>query len=232
MSKASHLVFQPEDSGIALGQDKYTADIDACLPQLQCGRCGFNGCAPYAQAIAAGTAPINRCAPGGQATIDALAAVCEVPTLVPEPQTEHPVTWNNQVAFVHESACIGCTLCLRACPTDAIVGAIQQMHTIIAEDCTGCRLCEPVCPTQCIEIVQRETVTAPTWNPNSASDKQQAESSRTRYHAHLARLQESKALAQQKQMRQEIKESLQRVKQRRANSTLKTDEQNGETNDT
>jgi electron transport complex protein RnfB len=125
--------------------------IDALLPQTQCRRCGEGGCRPYAQAIADGHAPINRCPPGGQQTITALAELLHTGTLPLDTSrgTPQPLA----LAFIDESTCIGCTLCIQVCPTDAIVGAAKQMHTILAERCTGCELCLPPCPVDCIAML-------------------------------------------------------------------------------
>jgi electron transport complex protein RnfB len=127
--------------------------IDALLPQTQCGQCNYPGCRPYAEAIAAGAAPINQCPPGGEAGIRALADLLGVEPLPlnPENGVEQPPT----VAVIDEAACIGCTLCIQACPVDAIVGAPKLMHTIIADVCTGCDLCLPPCPVDCIDMVVR-----------------------------------------------------------------------------
>jgi electron transport complex protein RnfB len=125
--------------------------IDALLPQTQCGQCGFPGCRPYAEAIAGGKADINQCPPGGEATILALADLLdrEPKPLNPENGVEKP----KSVAIIDEARCIGCTLCIQACPVDAIVGAAKHMHTVIAEECTGCNLCVPPCPVDCIDMV-------------------------------------------------------------------------------
>jgi electron transport complex protein RnfB len=125
--------------------------IDALLPQTQCGKCGFDGCLPYAQAIADGRADINRCPPGGAATIDDLAALlgCEPKPLDPRYGRELP----PRVAMIDEESCIGCVKCLRVCPVDAIIGAPKLMHTVIPQQCTGCELCLPPCPVDCISLV-------------------------------------------------------------------------------
>lgn len=124
--------------------------IDALLPQTQCTRCGFAGCRPYAEAIAAGAAQIDRCPPGGAAGIERLAALLgrAVLPLNPVYGTEEPLT----VAVIDESLCIGCTLCIQACPVDAIVGAARRMHTVLAQNCTGCELCVTACPIDCIAM--------------------------------------------------------------------------------
>jgi Na+-translocating ferredoxin:NAD+ oxidoreductase subunit B len=124
--------------------------IDALLPQTQCGRCAYAGCKPYAQAIAAGEADINRCPPGGDATIRALADLLgrDPRPLAPDVGLAKPL----QVAWIDEARCIGCALCIPACPVDAIVGAQKLAHTVIAAHCTGCELCLPPCPVDCIEL--------------------------------------------------------------------------------
>jgi len=133
--------------------DPVVDQIDAILPQTQCGQCGFPGCRPYAEAIARDEADINQCPPGGEAGIRALADLLgrEPKPLNPENGEEKPRT----VAVIDEQACIGCTLCIQACPVDAIVGASKQMHTVIADECTGCDLCLPPCPVDCIDMVVR-----------------------------------------------------------------------------
>jgi len=131
--------------------DPVVDQIDALLPQTQCGQCNYPGCRPYAEAIAAGEAPINQCPPGGEAGIRALADLLglEPMPLNPEHGQEKPRT----VALIDEAACIGCTLCIQACPVDAILGAARQMHTVIGVECTGCELCLPPCPVDCIEMI-------------------------------------------------------------------------------
>ena len=122
--------------------------IDAILPQTQCGQCGFPGCKPYATAIAAGEADINQCPPGGE---DGIRKLSELLGVEFKPlNAEHGEPKPKSVAVIDENICIGCTLCIQACPVDAILGAAKQMHTIIASECTGCELCVAPCPVDCI----------------------------------------------------------------------------------
>jgi len=136
--------------------DPMVDKIDALLPQTQCGQCSFPGCRPYAEAIANGEADINQCPPGGETTIIALADLLgrDPKPLNPENGVEEDV---RTVAVIDEQVCIGCTLCIQACPVDAILGAAKQMHTVIASECTGCDLCVPPCPVDCIDMVPVET---------------------------------------------------------------------------
>ncbi|HIX61163.1 MAG TPA: RnfABCDGE type electron transport complex subunit B, partial [Candidatus Halomonas stercoripullorum] len=120
--------------------------IDALLPQTQCGKCGFDGCQPYAEAIATGE-PINRCPPGGEATLSRLAELTGQPLLPLEQPAQLPLT-----AVIREAECIGCTKCIQACPVDAILGASKRMHTVIVDECTGCELCVAPCPVDCIDM--------------------------------------------------------------------------------
>jgi electron transport complex protein RnfB len=124
--------------------------LHAALPQTQCTRCGYPDCAGYAQAMAAGEAPINQCPPGGAEGIDRLAAIIGGATLSLNPVNgaEGP----RAMAVIDENWCIGCTLCLDVCPTDAILGSNKLMHTVIEPYCTGCELCVPVCPVDCISL--------------------------------------------------------------------------------
>ena len=137
--------------------------IDAILPQTQCGQCDFPGCRPYAEALAKGEAQINQCPPGGQEGADALAELLGVETLVLN--EEHGETKPDHVVYVDEELCIGCTLCIQACPVDAFVGASKVMTTVIEKECTGCDLCIPVCPVDCIYIREIKP-TLSTFIPN------------------------------------------------------------------
>ena len=161
--------------------------INDVLPQTQCTRCGFPDCKAYAQAIALDNAPINQCPPGGLVGIDVLSKITGRPALPlnPDNGTEGPMT----VAVIDEAWCIGCTLCLKVCPTDAILGSNKVMHTVIEAACTGCDLCLPVCPVDCIEMVpiSDERTGWSAWSPALA---QQA---RQRYEARQLRLLEEQA---------------------------------------
>lgn len=122
--------------------------INAILPQTQCGQCNYPGCKPYAQAIADGEALINQCPPGGQEGIKSLAELLDIEVLELNP--ENGAEESDQVVEIIEADCIGCTKCIQVCPVDAIVGAAKQMHTVILDECTGCDLCIPACPVDCI----------------------------------------------------------------------------------
>jgi len=128
--------------------DPLVAEIEAVLPQTQCGQCSFPGCKPYAEAIARGKADINQCPPGGEAGVKALA---DLLGLEVKPLDENfGVATEQKVAVIVETDCIGCTMCIQACPVDAILGAAKYMHTVIAFECTGCDLCVDPCPVDCI----------------------------------------------------------------------------------
>jgi electron transport complex protein RnfB len=162
------IVQQPDSPSLA---DR----LEDALPQTQCTKCGFDGCRPYAQAIAAGTAEINQCPPGGIEGVARLASITgrKVIPLNPVHGFERP----RPVAFIDESLCIGCTLCLQACPVDAIVGAAKQMHTILPSLCTGCDLCVAPCPVDCI-VMYPVSGDATGWD---AWSQQEADDARARY---------------------------------------------------
>ncbi len=153
--------------------------VDRVLPQTQCAKCGYPACRPYARAVASGEADINRCPPGGDAGIRRLAALTGRPyrPLDPACGREQP----RHVALIEEALCIGCTLCIDACPVDAIVGARQQMHTVITGLCTGCELCLPPCPVDCIAMVAATGADAG-W------DERRADAARDGYERRQARL--------------------------------------------
>ena len=131
--------------------DPVVDQVDALLPQTQCGQCTYAGCRPYAEAIAKGEADINQCPPGGEATIIALSDLLGVE--VKPLNAEHgEIKDLPTVVYIDEQVCIGCTLCIQACPIDAILGAAKQMHTVIESECTGCDLCIAPCPVDCIHI--------------------------------------------------------------------------------
>ena len=164
--------------------------LNDALPQTQCTRCGFPDCAAYARAMAEGQAAINQCPPGGQAGIERLAALTGQPVqpLNPEHGTEGP----RHMAIIDEAWCIGCTLCIKACPTDAILGANKLMHTVIEPWCTGCELCIPVCPVDCISL-ENVTDVRTGW---AAWSEQEARTSRARYESRQKRQVQEEAVQQ------------------------------------
>ena len=174
--------------------------IDALLPQTQCTKCGYQGCRPYAEAIARGDADINQCPPGGAPGILKLAHLLgrEQKALNPANGVEKPRT----AALIDESRCVGCMLCIHACPVDAIVGSPKQMHTVLTEFCTGCDLCVPPCPVDCIEMVElgalaergNRHATALAWQ----SVESMAAIARSRYQFHQLRLEREKSEREQR----------------------------------
>ncbi|WP_244807843.1 MULTISPECIES: electron transport complex subunit RsxB [Caballeronia] len=164
--------------------------IEDLLPQTQCTKCGYPACRPYADAIAAGEASYNRCPPGGAEGVARLAALLGAPDIPLD--TTHGVERARPVAVIDENVCIGCTLCMQACPVDAIVGAAKQMHTVIAELCTGCDLCVPPCPVDCIAMVP-VTGDRTGWD---AWSQEQADAARARHDRRVARLERERAEAQ------------------------------------
>jgi Na+-translocating ferredoxin:NAD+ oxidoreductase subunit B len=186
--------------------------IDRLLPQTQCRQCGYAACRPYACAIASGDADINRCPPGGDAGIRKLAAHTGRPYRPLDPA--YGIERARQIAVIDEALCIGCTLCIQACPVDAILGATKHMHTVIAELCTGCGLCLPPCPVDCIALVAAAEGDA-VW------DLPRADAARERYELRQARLmRESNARAERSAARQAKRATIQaaiaRARTRRA----------------
>ncbi len=192
-------------------------EIDAILPQTQCGLCGYNGCMPYATALAEKQATINLCPPGGVAGLQALGQLLQqdpTPYLEEMQQKAKPLLR----AVIREKECIGCTKCIQACPIDAILGAAKQMHTIIADECSGCELCIAPCPVDCIDLVPVNHIT---------TQASRAEQYRQRFVARENRLHPKKltaasvltpnAPADKKQL---IQEAIERAKSKKNNSTL------------
>lgn len=159
------------------------AEIDALLPQTQCTKCGYAGCEPYAQAIADGTADINQCPPGGTTGVAALAALLDRPVKPLNPV--NGVERARHVASIDETRCIGCTLCIQACPVDAIVGAPKRMHTVLTTLCSGCDLCVAPCPVDCISMI-------PAIGDDANWDRDRADAARARLHRRRARLERDK----------------------------------------
>jgi Na+-translocating ferredoxin:NAD+ oxidoreductase subunit B len=164
--------------------------IEDLLPQTQCTKCGYPACRPYAEAIAAGEANYNQCPPGGAQGIARLAALLGRPDIPLD--TTHGEERARPVAIIDENVCIGCTLCMQACPVDAIVGAAKQMHTVIAELCTGCDLCVPPCPVDCIAMIP-VTGDKTGWD---AWSQDQADAARARHDRRMTRLERERAAAE------------------------------------
>jgi electron transport complex protein RnfB len=164
--------------------------IEDLLPQTQCTKCGYPACRPYADAIAAGEASYNQCPPGGQEGVARLAALLGKPVIPLD--TTHGVERPRPLAVIDENICIGCTLCMQACPVDAIAGAAKQMHTVIAELCTGCDLCVPPCPVDCIAMIP-VTGDATGWD---AWTQEQADAARTRHDRRIARIERERVEAE------------------------------------
>ncbi|HEX6928182.1 MAG TPA: electron transport complex subunit RsxB [Gammaproteobacteria bacterium] len=157
-----------------VNEDPVVDRIDALLPQTQCGQCGYPGCRPYAEAIANDEADINQCPPGGE---DGVRALAELLDREPKPVgARFGIEKPKALAVIDEQTCIGCTLCIQACPVDAIIGAAKQMHTVLESECTGCELCIAPCPVDCIRMVP-PPVTARNWKwpePETRLDEEPA----------------------------------------------------------
>lgn len=177
--------------------------IDALLPQTQCGKCGHPGCKPYAQGIAEGE-PINKCPPGGDETVAALAELLKVPVLELDVSRG---TAPPQVAYIREAECIGCTKCIQACPIDAIVGAAKLMHTVIIDECTGCDLCVAPCPVDCIEMHPLPLGTLPVVGGLAFSLEEQRARAAKRDHARQRFERRNTRLQQEEQQKQAEREA-------------------------
>ncbi|HLU04332.1 MAG TPA: electron transport complex subunit RsxB, partial [Advenella sp.] len=181
--------------------------IDAVLPQTQCTQCGYDGCRPYAQALAAGITRINRCPPGGDAGIEKLAAVLNTPVLPLDESCGKPGPL--LLAVIDEAHCIGCTLCIQACPVDAIMGANKFMHTILPDLCSGCELCVAPCPVDCIAMVDANRP----WTQDDAN------AARTR-HEHRAQRLQLNALEKEERMRRASAQTAASVQQAGAQASV------------
>ena len=219
--------------------------IDAILPQTQCMQCDFDGCKPYSEAIVSGEAEINQCPPGGQDGVDALAELLGRQSL-PLNET-HGETKPRRVAIVDEKACIGCTLCIKACPVDAFVGSSKVMTQVIAKECTGCDLCLPVCPVDCIDMIESKPLQKIPYKDsaqfNDALNQRQIlersirDNSRERYQFHQARLDRDKReryellksrtialkekMAKDKAQKEKIQAAMQRLKKSKNSNAIK-----------
>lgn len=191
----------------------FIAQIDSLLPQTQCGLCTYDGCLPYAEAIADGE-EINRCPPGGVKTLKALAELLKKDA---EPFLEDMSKQEKlpAVAYIRKTECIGCTKCIQACPVDAILGAAKQLHTILTQECTGCGLCIPPCPVDCIDII---TLKIPAYQP---------EKTRQRFYQRKERLSKIKLQATQQKnaealnsQRVYIEAAIARAKEKKSNATI------------
>lgn len=191
--------------------------IDCLLPQTQCTKCGYPSCKSYAQAIASSDAAINRCSPGGDSTIYNLATLLSLPPIPLDPRFGSP--YSPQLAFIEEENCIGCTLCIRACPVDAIIGAAKQMHTVITAECTGCELCLDSCPVDCIKLVVDNSYTAIHLTLLPKISDARAKRARERYTKRLERLDRQKTIKTlsntRAEMKREIMESVQRIRNKK-----------------
>ena len=175
-------------------ENSLTHKIDALLPQTQCRLCGYNGCKPYAAAMAKGETPISKCQPGGVETLHALGDLLGIDPAPYEAEVKAQ-TKSAQIVVIREDECIGCMKCIRACPVDAIIGAAKQMHVVIASDCTGCELCIRPCPVDCIDIISIA-------EPSEPQKQMNAERWRARYEARTERLARIKQQEKEKHLEQ------------------------------
>ncbi|MFA6301612.1 MAG: RnfABCDGE type electron transport complex subunit B [Legionella sp.] len=199
------------------------SEIDALLPQTQCEECSYPGCLPYAEALAQGSAAINKCPPGGVALVKALGKLLNIDATPYLPEAEKN-TREPSVAFIREEECIGCTKCIKACPVDAIIGSGKLMHAIIAHECTGCGLCVAPCPVDCIEM---HTLPEPDYDPDLARKRFNAKQTRILRDEHQQQqaYREKRHLAAQSQDKTQdikakqdyIQQALARVKAKKTN---------------
>lgn len=197
--------------------------IDRLLPQTQCTQCDYPRCRDYAAAIAAGEADINQCPPGSTVTIRALAALTRRPEKPLNP--ENGIEEDKVIATIREAACIGCKLCIKACPVDCIIGAGKLMHTVISDECTGCKLCVPVCPTDCIDLI---SAPLPSGEPSRWPGFSQAGVEKARKRTELKLIRETEKESRKKEQRagkrrealkDEIQAALARKREIRKNDT-------------
>jgi len=190
--------------------------INAALPQTQCGKCGYPACRPYAVAIAAGEADINRCSPGGDNGVRALSVLAGVAYKPLDPACGAPMP--PSIAVIDEQSCIGCTLCIQACPVDAIVGAARLMHTVIAQWCTGCELCIPPCPVDCISLRAVGAATPVDASEAAAHARRRYEARNQRLernqHARAERIAAQRAASAESRKRETIERVLKRARER------------------
>lgn len=206
-------------------RDQKIAAIDQWLPQTQCTQCSYPRCYDYAVAIADGQAGINQCPPGGDETIVGLAELLNVEVVALD--TSYGAHKPKQVAIIDESICIGCVMCIKACPTDAIVGAAKLMHTVIERDCTGCELCVEPCPVDCIDMIDVAQITESDWrwpdySPESTARARQQTNSkivrerkRHQSKSSMSKLRELRKEKGTEQIKNDIAAALARVKQKK-----------------
>lgn len=199
--------------------------IDAALPQTQCGKCGYPACRPYAVAVAAFDADINRCSPGGDDGVRVLSMLTGVAYKPLDPTCGTPMP--PSIAVIDEQSCIGCTLCIQACPVDAIVGAPRLMHTVIAQWCTGCELCIPPCPVDCIRLLATGAATTPVAASEAAAHarlRYEARNERLKrnQHARAERIASQRAAGAESRKRETIERVLKRARERQTGRPIVT----------